>query len=195
MVKTKDLFKTNYTYIIGISIGVVLVVALISIFVIKPFINKANSLNQDVKTEKLVLQALEDKKNKLDKLKDKEEELKADAKTVVNALPDNKEAGRLFIQIDGLAKENGGNVKSITEGGVSVGSQGNVSQTATGLADIQKLTYTIPIDFTSYFSFKDFITKSETALRLVNIDSFTINTTEKGTLAVDLGVTTYVKGK
>lgn len=195
MIKTEDLLKTNYAYIIWLSVGVVVVVILLSFFVIKPSINKAKTLNQDVTTKKAELQALEDKKSKLDSLKDKEDELKADAETVKNALPESKDAGRLFIQIDKLAKENGGTVKSVNEGTQVDPGQAGVSSSATGLAGIQKLTYSTPIDFNSYFSFKDFITKSETALRLVNIDNYSIKANEAGLLNVNLNVTTFVRGK
>ncbi|MEI7690740.1 MAG: type 4a pilus biogenesis protein PilO [bacterium] len=197
MVKTKDIFnKTSFGYIIWLSVGTILVVLLLSFFVIKPSVNKAKTLSADVKVKKTELKALEDKKIKLDGLKDKEEELKADAETVKNALPEIKDAGRLFIQIDKLAKENGGVVKSINEGSTSeTTNQGDVSQVPTGMLDIQKLTYAAPIDFNSYFSFKEFLTKSESALRLVNIDSFSIKVNETGSLAVNLMVTTYVRGK
>ncbi len=194
MVKSKDLFKNNYTYLIWLGVGMILVVVLLSFFVIRPSISKAKSLNQEVKDKKTELTALEDKKSKLDKLKDKEDDLKADAKTVQNALPDNKDAGRLFIQIDKLATENGGTVKSVSEGS-DTGNQGDVSTTATGLAEIQKITYSAPIDFNSYFSFKDFLAKSESALRLTNIDSFSVKANETGTLSVDLNFTTYTRGK
>ena len=194
MVKSKDLFKNNYTYLIWLGVGVILVAVLLSFFVIRPSISKAKSLNQEVKDKKTELTALEDKKSKLDKLKDKEDDLKTDAKTVQNALPDNKDAGRLFIQIDKLATENGGTVKSVSEGS-DTGNQGDVSTTATGLAEIQKITYSAPIDFNSYFSFKDFLAKSESALRLTNIDSFSVKANETGTLSVDLNFTTYTRGK
>jgi len=196
MVKTNNLFKTNYSYIIWVSLGTVVVVLLIAFLVIKPSISKAKTTNLELTARKTELQALEDKKSKLDTLKDKEEELKADAETVKNALPENKDAGRLFIQIDKLAKENGGTVKSVNEGS-NTGSadQTGVASTATGLEGVQKLTYSAPIDFNSYFNFKDFITKSETALRLVNIDNFSIKSNETGLLATNLNFTTYVRGK
>lgn len=130
------------------------------------------------------------KKEKLDKLKDQEAELKKQAATVSNALPKNEEIGRLFIQLDALAKNSNGKLRSVVKSGVAGATPAANDLSSTG---ITKTVYTLPLDLPTYFDLKNFIKSSETALRLFSINDFNIAASDAGALTVTLTANSYTR--
>lgn len=178
----------KYRYILIMS-AVIFFGTLLSFFlVVKPLYNKSKTLNTEAKTKQANLDALEDKKAKLEALAVKEEQLKEDVKKVEAALPEASQVGRLFIQIDQIAKASNGVVKSVTESGAAA-STTEVATTET----VSKLTYNSPLQFKNYFDFKNFITASETALKIMDITDFDINSKED--FSATLTSSTYVRNK
>lgn len=194
--QVKDKSRNNkYTYAVVLSVVLVLGVVLLSLFVIKPLFADAQKVTKEVKDKKTELTKLQDKKAKLEALKDKEEELKKQAATISNALPESKDIGRLFIQINDIATGSGGTVKSVAESGSATAGATTTATptTQTTFGNVQQSIYTIPIDFGSYFDWKNFVTKTETALRLVSIGDFTVNATDSGTMTSSVTITTYTR--
>lgn len=177
----KKFTQGKYFYsTVVIALTVVVTIALFFL-VISPFFSKAQSLTADAKVKQEELDKLEAKKAKLDELKSREEELKANAEKVRNALPEEKDVGRLFIEFDNMAKATGGTIKVVSEGGGSTGSApGQTSSSDIGSTGIQKITYTIPVTFKDYFGLKDFVNRTETALRLLKINGYQITVNDTG---------------
>ncbi len=193
--KNKALGRGN-KYIYATTMGIILVLAviLLSLFVIKPLYGSAKKVTTDVKDKQEELQKLEEKKVKLEGLKDREEELKAQSEKISDALPQTKDVGRLFIQINDTATGSSGSVKSVNEGsgGVDVAaSPAPTEQQAVG--SIQRTTYSVPIDFGTYFDWKNFVGKVETALRLVSIGDFSVRASEAGAINSNITITTYTR--
>jgi Tfp pilus assembly protein PilO len=188
---------TKSKYFFSTTVFVVTGVAAVALFfvVILPFFNKAQELTAETKIKQTELKKLEDKKAKLEELKTREEELKKEAETVRNALPEQKDVGRLFIQLDNMAITSGGEIKSVTEGGSNGVAQAatttNVGSSETG---IQKVKYAIPIEFRNYSGIKDFVTKTESALRICGIDDFSIMVSQDANgLTTSFNTTTFVR--
>jgi Tfp pilus assembly protein PilO len=172
--------KYNYAIIVGAVTFVGLIIVVFAI--IRPLYLKSQALTAEVKAKQATLDQLKDKKQKLAALKDREAELKQDAETVQAALPDSAEVGRLFIQINEMVKATGGNVSSVSGSPVPQGDTGVIS----------KVNYTVPVSFPNYFNFKDFVIKSEQALRLFDITDFSISTAN-GSVSSSLSANTYVR--
>lgn len=188
---------TRNKYFYSTAVFAVTAVAVVILFfvVINPFFTKAQELTTEAKAKQTELKKLEDKKVKLEALKSREDELKKDAETVRNALPEQKDVGRLFIEFDNMAKASGGSIRSITEAaGGTAGTEPTATTVGSASSGLQKISYTIPVDFTDYFGFKDFVTKAETALRIIGVNDFSVNVGETGGgISASLNTTTYVR--
>jgi Tfp pilus assembly protein PilO len=186
-----EMIKKKNNYAIFLTVGTVLVSLLIIGIVIYPLYNTAASTTKDANQKSTELNDLKNKKKVLDSLKDKESDLKKSADLVSAALPQGKDIGGLFIQVDALAKQSGGKVTSVTGTGATTttGSQA----TSTGFNGIQKYSYTVPVSFSDYASFKSFIQNSKTALRLLNIDDISISASEAGSIDAVFNITTYAR--
>ena len=190
MVENK-LTKNKYFYSTAVIVITILGVLGLFFAVITPFYSKAGSLTSEAKTKQTELKMLEDKKTKLEALKSKEEELNKDAETVRNALPEQKDVGRLFIEFDNMARSSGGVIKSVSE---NIATTTTTTEAVGSSAGLVKIGYKVPIDFKDYFGFKDFVTKAEKALRIIGIDDYSITVNEtNGGLTVDLSTSTYVR--
>ncbi len=191
MKNEKSILHNKYAYAVGLGAATFLIAIFAFLVIISPFYSKAKKLTAEAKTKKQELTYLTDKKSKLEELKNKEDELKQKAELVRNALPEDKDVGRLFIQLDELARSNKGLIKSVSEAGAA-----NMAVTTeTGVAGVQKNVYSVPIEFNKYEDYKTFITKAENALRLINVDSVSIKAKDTGELSVTLDTTAYSRSK
>jgi Tfp pilus assembly protein PilO len=188
---TNKLLKNKYAYSVGLGLATVLIVILAVFLLILPFYSKAKKLTTENKTKKQELTYLTDKKAKLEKLINREDELKQKAELVRNALPESKDVGRLFIQLDELARENKGIIKSIVEGGAI----NQAVSLQTNIVGVEKNSYSVPIEFNNYFDYMNFIEKAENALRLINIDRVSIKAKDSGEISVSLTTTAYSRSK
>jgi len=183
--------KYNYAIMLGVAgfIGVVL----ISLFIIKPLYNNSAKLKLEASAKDARYQSLEKKKSSLSALKVKEAELKAQASVVADALPADKEVGKLFIQLDELVAQSSGTLQSVTEIEGSLDYSGQTTSTETGLDSIQKYTYALPVLLPDYTSFKKFISKSESALRLFSIKSIDISAGDTGNINATVTANTFTR--
>jgi Tfp pilus assembly protein PilO len=183
--KNSWMSNDKYKYTVMLSIGILLGAILVSVFIIKPLYKSSSKLKAEVTSKDIRYESLVKKKNSLSSLQSREQELKAQAAVVGNALPSNKEVGKLFIQMDKLAGQSNGFLQSVSE------SENNLDYTTsseTVLEGVQRYTYSLPISFSDYTSFKGFLRRSEIALRLLSIKSIDIKASETG--AIDALVTT-----
>jgi len=177
--------KNNYALLL--IIGTIVVGLIIAGVVVYPLYGSAVATTKEANQKSSELAALKDRKKILDGLKDKETELKKNADLVASALPEGKDVGGLFIQVNALATQNGGKVRSVTGGSTPS------AASATGFGGIQKYVYSVPVSFANYSSLKSFINNSNNALRLLNIDDISINATDTGSMDVTMNVTTYAR--
>jgi len=188
---TKDLLQKKYNYALIVGAVTFFGTLLLLGFVIYPLYGLASTVTKEYDQKNQELTDLKNKKVVLDKLKNEESTLRKQADTVASALPESKDVGRLFIQIDALAKNSNGTIKSVT------GSNGTVTtatkSAGTGFTGIQKYTYTVPVSFKSYTDMKNFISQSKNALRLLNIDNVGITAGDTGSMDVNMTITTYAR--
>lgn len=176
--------KNNYSVILIAS--TIVIGILVTLFAIFPLYKSAKITTAESTQKSLELTELRNKKKILDGLKDKEDQLKKDAETVMAALPEKKDVGSLFIQVNALVSQSGGSVQSITGA-----AQGSTEQT--GFTGIQKYSYNIPATFNNYSSFKAFINGSRDALRLLNVDDLSLTASDAGNLQGTIDLTTFAR--
>ncbi len=187
----KDKEVKKYNYAIMLSTAGAIFSILIIFFAIKPLYQKNILLSSESKEKKIRYDNLITKKSNLAALKNKEAELRGMAEKVRSALPEAKEIGRLFIQLDSLVSESGGNIQSVSETNSEIVSA--QTATASAFAGIDKYSYGMPLSFPSYFSFKNFLINSESALRILNIDSMDVSASDDGAINATLIVNTFVR--
>jgi len=186
-----DKFMKKYGYSLILGMATILGAIIVWFLIISPLYTNTQKSKTELALKETEYAALQNKKDKLDSLKDKEDELKKQAATVTGALPKEEEIGRLFIQLDGLAKESNGKLKSVTKtAGVTTATGDTTSLSSTG---ITKTVYTLPLELPTYFDLKSFIANSDSALRLFNINDFNITATPAGTLTVNLTANSYTR--
>lgn len=173
----------KYYYVFGLVAGTFVVVLILSLFVIKPLVSTVLSMNEENNNLNTTLISLKAKQEALNKLKGQETQLENDSQTVSNALPTQADIGRLFIQLDSIAKASGGNLKSVT-------TSSSADNTANGVTAI---TYSIPLDMPNYFAFKQFITNAQGALRLLSIDGVGVNASSTGALTLNISARSYTR--
>lgn len=176
--------KYSYALIVGVSTFVGVLVLIFAI--IKPLYIKSSELRAEQKTKEAKLAMLKEKKSKLEELKDREDELIKDSKKVESALPTNDEAGRLFIQLDAITNKSGGLIKSVNQ-------SSNLTTSNVGSTGIKKISFNSSSDFSTYFGFKDFVEKSEDALRIVEIAGLNLSSSETGSISATIIANTYAR--
>jgi len=185
-----DKFMKKYGYSVILGIVTVLGAIIVWFVIIGPLYANTQKSKAELEVKEAQYTALKNKKDKLDELKDKEDELKKQAATVTSALPKEEEIGRLFIQLDGLAKASNGKLKSVTKSTATTAT-GNTTNLSS--AGITKTVYNMPIELPMYFDLKSFIANSQSALRLFNINDFNITATNAGMLTVNLTANSYTR--
>jgi Tfp pilus assembly protein PilO len=185
MVK-KDNSEYNFAILLGAG---ALVVGLILIFaIIKPLYDKNSEMRQEKTKREAELTRLQNREKVLLSLKDRAADIREDSERVSRALPTSSDIGRLFIQLDELAKVSGGNLKSVSES----------NSTTTGALVSPGVTateYSLPMEMPSYFALKKFFESSEEALRLLSIDNIRIDANEAGAMSVNISAKAYKRSK
>jgi len=179
------------TYQYALVLGAVTLVGAIAVYflAIAPLYKKTQAAGIELTTKEQKYDDLVAKKKKLDGLKDREAELKKQAEMVSNALPKQEEVGRMFIQLDALAKSSNGSLRSVSKS-TAAAADANASLSATG---ITKTTYTLPLSLPTYYDLKNFIANSDQALRLFSINDISIAATDAGAMTVNLTANAYTR--
>jgi Tfp pilus assembly protein PilO len=157
-------------------------------------------VTNQVSSSQKQLNKLESQESKLESLKNQETELDQEAATVSEALPTTNDVGRLFIQLSDLANNAGGSISGVT-GGTTVGTTSTTSPASTtattsaSVPGVEVLTYSMPISFSSYFNFKNFLTSASSALRLISVNNITVSASSTGEITAGLNLTTYMRSQ
>jgi Tfp pilus assembly protein PilO len=178
----------EYNYALYLGLGTAVVALFVSFIIIKPLFDKNSELRNTKSTQNAKLEKLLEKEKVLVSLKDKSSEIKTNSERVSSALPSSSDIGRLFIQLDELAKISGGSLKS-------VGTNTNTVSETQAIPGINELTYSLPLDMPSYFALKKFFESSEEALRLLSITDVRIDSSDSGALSVNLSAKSYTRLK
>lgn len=181
------LFKS---YGFAIILGAITFFGAIGVYflIISPMYKSTQKSKIELTAKEQEYTTLTRKKEKLDGLKDKEEELKKQATLVSNALPKEEDVGRLFIQLDGLVRASNGNLKSVSTPTAPVSTDANLAS-----AGITKTAFSLPLDLPTYFDLKSFITNSTSALRLLSISDITISASDSGAMNVNITANSYTR--
>lgn len=184
--------KTLKTYRYAIILGASAFVGAIAVYflVVSPLYKSTQKAGVELATNEQTYKDLVARKAKLDGLKNKEIELKKQAEMVSNALPKEEEIGRMFIQLDGLAKDSNGSLKSVTKSSAGASADSSADIASTG---ITKTVYSLPLTLPTYFDLKSFIANSSSALRLFSINDFNISATDAGAMTVNLTANSYTR--
>ena len=173
--------KYNYAIILG---SITFFGSVIALVIVSQMIGQARKIKSEVDQKTAVYKQLSDKKDILDSLSSRETELKKNAETLATALPEDKDVGRLFIQLTGLVSESGGSIRGITAGSAEA------SVTDVG-STLNKYSLTLPITFNNYESVKTFFDKTDNALRLMSISSISLSSENGGTTNANITINTY----
>ncbi len=185
MVKDQ-VIKYNYAVIVASGAAVALLLA--GIFIVKPLLETVGKMDKEKQAKSATLAEMKKRESVLLGLKDQEDQLTKDSETITNALPTQADIGRLFIQLDTLAKDSGGTLKSVSQ----TNTQAPAKSTFSGVAEN---TYSIPVEMPTYFALKQFIANSKDALRLLSIENLKISSTEAGQLSVSITAKSYARTK
>lgn len=180
----------SYYYSVFLIIGVFIITLLLVFLGIRPLLSNNKKLQGEVVAKRAELSKLEKKKMILENLKKKETEIKNDKEKVKTSLPSDKDLPKLLIQINGLVGGSGMPLKnlSLRESQVS-SSETKDKEKASGISDFEA---TITSSGT-YGNFKDFLAKAENALRLVNVNGFSISTSQGDALDLSIDLKTYFR--
>jgi Tfp pilus assembly protein PilO len=184
--------KILKTYKYSLSLGAITLVGAIAIgfLVISPLYKKTQSSATELAAKEVQYEELVVKKTKLDGLKDKEAELKKQAALVSDALPKDEEVGRMFIQLDALAKASNGSLKSVSKTTANVSTDTSADLSSAG---ITKTVYSLPLTLPTYFDLKSFIANADSALRLISINDLNISASDTGSITVNLTANAYTR--
>lgn len=178
-----------YFYPITVIAGAILICLTLALLFVKPLYKSVSSMNKDIKEKKVVLNALEDKLEKLKKLQSKEQELTEQKNKVLAALPEDKDVARLFVQLEDMVSDTGALVESATESNPLSASQ-NGTAVNSNISGVNNHNYILKFKTPTYESIKNSVQNAENALRLLNINSLSIDLREKE-FVVEFGVKTY----
>lgn len=184
--ETKD-----YSYILVASFLTFILVLLISWFGIKPLWENNKKLSEGARIKKEELNYLEFKEKKLKELEDKKEELEEQKEKALSALPQDKDEPRIFTQISEMAKSSGSSVSSVSISENTSGNTGDTSEQPSVSQDIKEVPLGISFKG-NYSSFKSFLEKAESALRILSIDSMDISG-DSNSLSVSFEGRTFFK--
>jgi hypothetical protein len=175
----------KYYYALAVG-GATFVGAIILLIVINQMFAQSKKLTAEavVKTQKLT--QLQAKKAILDNLSSKETELKANALALSSALPEDKDIGRLFIQMNGVITDAGGSIK-----GIAGGSPSDTATSSTIGNTLKKYSFTLPVNLANYDAVKSLLAKAKQALRLMDVTSISMSSPDGGTMDANITINTY----
>ena len=195
MASQLNIKKSYYPFII--LVGSVIIVFLALVFLMKPVFEDIKSKDKIIASKRSASNTLKENLDKLKDLSSQEKEWKEKADLVLAALPENPDKGRLFMELESLASNSGLYVSSIREedtsqntGTLSVQSQASESTPLPSGASELKYTLTLS---GSYDSFKNFLTYSKKALRILRISNIDIKSKEDGSLDIQVTLSAFYK--
>lgn len=183
--------KYNYAITVGAVTFIGSVLAIL--FILKPLYVNFTILKNEASAKNKKYEDLVTRKDNLDSMKSREKELKEKAVVVSSVLPEEKEVGRLFIQLDKVAVNSSGNLQSVSELNSNTGFTGNSVIAETPIVGVTKYSYSLPVSFENYVSFKKFVIDAGSALRLFNIKTFTVIADNAGKVNASVIADTYVR--
>ena len=178
----------DYQYASVLGVSVLVGVIIISLFILRPLYAKNIEMRAEKNKRTVALEALQERERVLLGLKDKAEEIKEESERVSKALPASDDIGRLFIQLDELAKISGGDLSGVS-------SENSTASDSVTSAGVGVTRYSLPLEEPSYFAFKKFLESSEEALRLLSINDVRVDSSESGILSINLNVESYTRLK
>ncbi len=182
----KDEIK-KYYYAIAVGAGIFVGIIILS-FVLSGLYKQSKKLTDEMNEKTNYLTQLQDRKKILDDLSSREDELKKDAAALSSALPDSKDIGRLFIQLNGLITDSGGSVKGIAGGGT--GDSGTGTST-TITSSLRKYSFTLPVNLQNYEAVKSLLTKTKKVIRLMDVSSISMSSPDGGKMDATVTINTY----
>ncbi|RJO61582.1 hypothetical protein C4544_02510 [candidate division WS5 bacterium] len=185
---------SKYYWIAGVVIITVIILILSFVVAINPSLKSIGKTNKELKEKQEELKVSEEKLEKLKELKVKEDELREQSRVVFRAIPNKKEIGDAFIQLDGLISESGGNsAEASGNNSSSTGSTGSSSGTSIvqSPAGVSSLTYETDVTFPNYQNFKSMLSNTENALRFVYLSNLKI--TKANPFTASLTYTAYYR--
>lgn len=177
----------KYYYALTVG-GATFVGVIVLSLIISQMFTQSRKLTDEAIAKSAKLTQLQDKKKILDKLSSRETELKKSADTLAAALPDDKDIGRLFIQLNGVIVDAGGSIKGIAGGSVAEAAQTSSSDVGTNL---KRYSFTLPVNLKSYEAVKGLLTKTKQALRLMDVTSVSMSSPDGGTMDANITINTY----
>ncbi len=178
---------SKYVWLI-VSIFAIVFIVTVSIpaFII-PTGKSISRHQKELRAKKTDLQTVVDKLNRLKELDQEKEELEENSLVVMNAFPTKKEVGDIFIQIETIANETGSLVNSVK------GAEAEIDPNNPALEMTVATTYVLEVTFQGYPNFKEYLSKTENALRFVTLDKFSVGKTDQGAFNVSLNYKAYYR--
>lgn len=166
----------KYFWIVGVVLITIVVVILSAVFIITPSFKSINKISEELKVNQAEQKVVQQKLEKLKKLKVEEKELEEQSKIVSRAIPTKKEVGDAFIQLNGIAEAAGGERKETTiVDGASSGSGTSGTSVSPSIAGVNSLIYEGKISLANYGNFKVLLDNAEKSLRFIHLDRFSID--------------------
>ncbi|MEI6266826.1 MAG: hypothetical protein WCP14_02975 [bacterium] len=189
----KEIFN-HYKYAIITGLAAFFIFIFTVFIIIIPLYQTASAKAKEAEAALVLLKETQEKEAVLNNLKSQGDELKKTSELLATALPISNDVGPLFIQLSALIVQNGGKVKGIA------GAAGNelvatTTEQITSMVNLNKYTYVLPIEFSSYSKLKTFIDDAKQALRLIEISSITISSSDKEKINATITVVTYTRSK
>jgi len=186
MVKEKNQFQEYKYLVIVVSVSLLVAITLMS-FIGRPLFNGIREQSRTIEEKRLVLEKKEEKLTNLKALSEREDFLKQENERVLAALPNDNEVARLFVQLERIATESGLKIESVS------GQDLTESTGESSGSGIVALSYKLSGTASDYGSFKQALSKMESALRILNVSELSI-TGQDGSLSLNLTIKTYKRG-
>lgn len=195
MASQLNIKKSYYPFII--LVGSVIVVFLALVFLMKPVFEDIKSKDKIIAGKRSASNTLKENLDKLKELSSQEKEWKEKADLVLASLPENPDKGRLFMELESLTSNSGLYVSSIREEDTSqntgtLSTQSQASESTPLPSGANELKYTLTLSG-SYDSFKNFLTYSKKALRILSISNIDIKSKEDGSLDIQVTLSAFYK--
>jgi Tfp pilus assembly protein PilO len=181
MVENKSKLK-DYQNSIIVIVAAIFISLILVFLVLVPGWKSMTKTSEELKSAKTEQDRLVQKLENLKGLKEKEAQLKEQNAKVLAAIPVDNDVSRLFVEFEGIARDSGLTIKTVTE---DPGSENK------GL--IIPVAYTVLTDAPNYPALRDALSKFEKALRLISINGVTVSASQDH-MGIDFKLTAYKRG-
>ncbi len=176
----------EYKYLVLVMGGSIIISILLIVLIGRPLFNSTQETSRELKSKLLTAEKLESKLKNLQNLENKKEELENQNKTVLAALPKDKDLARLFVQFESIFNEAGATISSVSESGLE--------STEENQSTIKSIAYQVTGTTNSYGSLKNALVKIENALRILSVSSINI-AGEGNNLSITFKINTYTRNQ